>query len=119
VPRDEDTYIPPEKSVLFPIGIQLSGLYFLLSAVPLMIWNVNMSLERLHSDAILFETSFSAGLPYIVQICLAMMCIFKADAIVKFIADKANAKWPKILAFTLLAIGVLIIVLCLIRAAMA
>ena len=72
------------------------------------------ALEKTNSEKSLFGAAFIAGLPYIVQTCLAVLCIFKADAIVRFIADKTNAKWPKILAITLLALGAFIVVLSLI-----
>ena len=101
VSKDEPLCESLGRSSLFSMGIQLLGIYTLVTAI---------------SSSILFITresslsgAFIAGLPWIVQICLSVICILKVDALVRFIADKTNAKWLKVLAFVLLALLVFIV----------
>jgi len=112
VPKAEDACKLPERSDLFPLGIQLVCVYFLMSQIAWTIYYIhnylpNRNFEHQESPFLLVVT---AALPHLVPTCVIVLCLFKADAIATFITSKANAKWPKILAFTLLALGVLIAV---------
>jgi len=113
VPKAEDTCKLPERSDLLPLGIQLVCLYLLMSDIVWITCRIRdclfgRSIEHLESP---FLLAVVAALPNIISICFAVLCLFKADAIATFITSKANAKWPKILAFTLLALGMLIAVM--------
>jgi len=105
VPKDEIPCKPLERASLFPMGIQLAGVYFLFTAIPSMMYNFDRYFDHSMGRAI------SAGLPWAVQIGLAVLCILKADAIVKAIADKANVKWTKTIAIVFVVIGLLTVTL--------
>jgi len=104
VSKDETLCQPLDRSILFPMGIQLLGLYFLLTAIPTLLHAVARHGEISVWSAIGFS------LPWMAQACLSAICIFKADAIVKFITDKANVKWTKLVVITLLGIGFAILI---------
>ena len=112
VPKAEDICKLPERSDLLPLGIQLVCLYFLMSQITWMTDGISDSLAHrgIQHQESPFLLAVTLALPNLVPIILAVLCLFKADAIATFITNKANAKWPKILAFTLLALGLLIAV---------
>jgi len=108
VSKDENPCTPLEKSTLFPMGIQLLGGYFLLTAVPSFLYAIASSYRIGFDKASASWEGTIAGLPWMGQICLAVICIFKADAIVQFIANKANVKWIKIIVCVLVTLLALI-----------
>jgi len=121
VPRDEGAGIPVERSVLFPMGIQLLGLYFLFMVIPALIWNLTntpLIAQIFYPDAYRYREgneiwkAIGDGLPQILQICLALVCLFKADAIVRVITgDRASIKkWAKIISIILAVVVFLALV---------
>jgi len=119
VPKDENPCQPLDRSALFPMGIQLVAGYFLFTATPVLIFNVISRATSISNDGGNSAWGFVvSGLPWIMQICLAVVCIFKADAIAKFILDKANIHWTKMAALALLASGVLVILIRIVISAM-
>jgi len=145
VPWDESPCQPLESSALRPIlpmGIQLIGLYFLFTAIPQLTHAV---LDTSSIANLLYPGAYStrtgnevfgfiiACLPGGVQICLSLLCLFKADAIVKVItgttpecagtaeertdeaesvspAQTAIKKWGKIIVIVLSVIAFLALV---------
>ena len=104
VPKDENTCQPLERSALFPMGIQLLGLYVALEAIPFF-------MSALYSSfGIPIWKNIAYALPRMVQICLAMICVFKADVLAKFITEKATVQWLKIVAIVLLVFGFVILI---------
>jgi len=119
VPKDENQCTPLDRSALLPIGIQLVGFYFLLIAIPDLVYGLYDSssegIDRAYSIWHFVYVNFTC----LVQICLAIMCVFKANAIVKFVSDKSNLSWTKMAALSLLASGILVILIRIIVSALA
>ena len=111
VPKDENASVPLERATLFPMGIQFVGVYLLLTAIypfaNALIHNWSVSRFSFGNSAWGHVTS---GLPWMAQIVLSVLCVFKADAIAKFIANRTNVSWIKITAFVLAGLGIIAII---------
>ena len=121
VPKEENPYTPLDRSVLLPVGIQVLGVYFLLIAIPDLVYGFfesNRECIKLNKGYTIWYSMY-VNFSCLVQICLAALCIIRVDAIAKFIADKANVMWMKIVAFILLASGILVILIRILVSAMA
>jgi hypothetical protein len=108
VPRDEDPFKPLEKSALFTIGVQLLGLYFFFVAI----CDLTRAFGEVYSitawGGMPFSRDFFAhGLRGVVTMFLSVICMLKADGIVRIIASKEQVKWSKVVAITLLVAAVL------------
>ena len=114
VPKDENSCTPLDRFTLLPVGIQVLGIYFVLTVT----YNLIYWLIEVDGQYSIRYCLF-VGLPCIAQLCLAIMCTFKADAIVKFISDKVNISWTKMAALSLLAAGILVILIRILVSAMA
>jgi len=107
--KDESAGVPLDRATLFPMGIQLVGLFLSLTAIPYFA----LALTRAKSDSLLGSSAWYfiiCGLPWMAQIVLSVLCVFKADAIAKFIANRTNVSWIKIAAFVLAGLGVVAII---------
>jgi len=90
IPKNEPPQQPLEKSTLLLTGTYLIGLYFLLSAIPRLsatitrivpLWGEGIS--HFWIPSVMYE-----GIPSLVQIILSIICIRKADVIVKMMTEK-------------------------------
>ena len=111
VQRGGSSHDAQTQTTLLPVGIRLIGLYILLMAIPALVYLI---IDSPHTQIVEQNPGWGieaviSGIPLVIQIFLSTTCVIKPNHVMKFIANGTEAKWPKIIAIILLAVGFLVL----------